>query len=69
MLPEGNGDNLGEKVMAKQLPKWESDEEYMEWARGEARSIIRPHELPFRQQAGEGVVYDAYHGQQNEDDN
>lgn len=55
--------------MAKQPPKWESDEEYMEWARGEARSIIRPHELPPLRQPGDGEVYDAYHGVQNEDDN
>lgn len=67
MSPEGNGDNPGEKVMAKQLPKWESDEEYMEWARGEARAIIRPIEF-HRETPGGGVSYDAYHGVQNEDD-
>lgn len=54
--------------MPKNLPKWESDEEYMEWARGEARSILRPISLPTGEEAGSGVAYDTYNGQQNEDD-
>jgi hypothetical protein len=57
--------------MAKKLPKWETDEEYFEWARGEARDVLPVDWMPITplmEIIGAGKRYDAYNGTQNEDD-
>ena len=49
-------------------PRWETEEEYFQWARAEAR--IQPLTFAGYQvnNAGSRVVVDNYHGHQNEDD-
>lgn len=56
-------------MAAKKKPLWVTDEEYMEWARGEAAKV-KPVNFRIKSmvEAGSGTIHDSYHGQQNEDD-